>query len=94
MEKNEEVFVADHALLNYIKRHKPDIANKVITEIKTAVRTGSEVYPVNNTIKLMNNGYKPRRYVKKKQAVFVISNDNTVVTSLDYNKQSFKVQNK
>jgi hypothetical protein len=83
-------YVSQHATIQYIQRHKHSLIKKMKDEIKKKLKGSHEVYPINGAIKLMNNGYKNQKYFRKDDIVFVISEDQCIVTILNWNYKSFK----
>lgn len=85
--------VSRHALLKFIERCDDSTIKSITNDILQKIKYGEEVKPKFAALKLMNNGYKMQKYIKKKDLVFVISDDNIVITVLNYSEKSFnKIQ--
>ena len=89
MEENKIKGVTKHAIKQYIDRDRNGYMKVIETEILQRAKSGTEVFPINPVLKLMNHEYKKARYYKKKDIVFVVSEDNFVLTVLNYRANEF-----
>ena len=90
MNKVDEV--TDHAIIKYLERHDKNKLKQLTNLIKEKILNGYEVYSKFPVKKLINNGFKKQRFIRHKNIVFVISEDNAVVTTLQWNNDSFTVE--
>ena len=85
-------YVTNHAVIKYIERHNKNMFMQMSNQIKDKIANGYEVFSKYPVKKLMNNGYKKQKFIRHKKIVFVISEDDAVVTVLEWNSSSFKVE--
>lgn len=88
--------ISDHAVIQYMKRFRPDLVKQIHNDLKAIINEGTNVKTRDRAVTLMNNGYKLQTYKKFGDRVAVVSDDKCIITVLDFkqNKSQFLTQKK
>jgi len=83
-----ELYISDHAIIQFLKRTKPDLFTDIKKQIISVVENGTEVKRKDNTVSLMNNGYREAKYYMKKEIIVVVENGNVKTSFMCNNKNT------